>query len=923
MSDVLSLKDLMTMETGRSISFYRDAWENVLNISEKYDLYELQTRYPIEKMADELATDLQFAEKKGIEASSICSDEYFEEMAKKYEIPMEFTDKEMKVGKTLPRIETERAGYIQDALARSSLRKEAIQKKIKKFDDFYIRNFDKLEWKNPICQENSEALLVQLDNKGLVHWKRDEVGTSYRYDLKENGEDVFLAASIDRDGKVTSFREDGSIKKVHDPHNKECSDIYYRKDETIERTVNSRGDQLHYDKTGKNVLWAEDENGTLLYTIDENRTKTTYSNGTQIASIERADGYREEYGKDFFTGRKELEVTNVDGSVEKYDGWKKAKDKQISFRDAQGNKKWFEEGVLARVYDAQQELTTTYHSDGKTIASVYDHKEDRISYYRTDKTLDTVEEVYDTMSGRSRVIKRYDVDGKNVSWGAVIDRDKLYLVKDAKGNELNFDKFGNLEEAKDINGNIFTYNTETGKTLSCNHAELGAIEYFNDGTFYVRTDEGFLNYSEKGKLLSYANQQYNVVYKDDGKTVDHIDQKMWDSEKQQRYLAKVDLDSEQGKAILEGLDEVRTSYAPKVESYCQSNKNLQELCIHVQQGYNDYRTLDENRRFLKSEKEDLQMLVESVEKKSETQTVKTAEKQAVKLTEQSVENQASKTAIKTAEQTAEKQALKTATRTTLKTQAKTAAKKVGNTLLEANAAYDKFFDETMERCIKLNESMPQWMQRGCNAVDKAMAKPFNNKVTKASAKKLEQAAEAFAKTKTGQKLAEKFAASALKVGGKDVAKSLAKKIPLVCLAAACYFAAERSKDGESAKAQAEIISGICGCVPGVGTVASLGIDGTMLADDLKVAMGGESSFEEFFAHGVIASNPDENMVAAESTFVKTPMDIKVRKDKFDSKVDENVKKAATREAKKTQKQAVDNIVGSVPWAKYVKNQKSK
>lgn len=333
--------------------------------------------------------------------------------------------------------------------------------------------------------------------------------------------------------------------------------------------------------------------------------------------------------------------------------------------------------------------------------------------------------------------------------------------------------------------------------------------------------------------------------------------------------------------------------------------------IHIQESLVEGK---ENLQILTTKGSILQR-VGKVEDKNITAVIKTTEKNALKIAGQSIKEQAKKTATRAA------------TSSALKTQAKNAAKSTGEALLKANAAYDKFFDDTMAQCMKLNESMPQWIQRGCNAVDKAMAKTVDNKVTRASAKKLEQAAEAFAKTKTGQKITEKFAAAAMKVGGKEAAASLAKKIPIVCLVAACYFAEERAKNGEGVKACGEILSGVCGCIPGPGTVASLAIDGSMLADDLKVAMGGTSSFEDFFEHGIIQADPYADMVAAESTRIKENLNSKLQQEKLANYIKETkeIKKAARKMAE-NDPDKIKKLVSQMPWGKYVefaKNSKSK
>lgn len=79
-----------------------------------------------------------------------------------------------------------------------------------------------------------------------------------------------------------------------------------------------------------------------------------------------------------------------------------------------------------------------------------------------------------------------------------------------------------------------------------------------------------------------------------------------------------------------------------------------------------------------------------------------------------------------------------------------------------------------------------------------------------------------------------------KVAGKFGAKSLIKKIPLIGALAGLGFGASRAMDGDWTGAGMEVASGIAGIVPGVGTAASLGIDGALLARDMGVMPGMEA-----------------------------------------------------------------------------------
>ena len=84
-------------------------------------------------------------------------------------------------------------------------------------------------------------------------------------------------------------------------------------------------------------------------------------------------------------------------------------------------------------------------------------------------------------------------------------------------------------------------------------------------------------------------------------------------------------------------------------------------------------------------------------------------------------------------------------------------------------------------------------------------------------------------TKTASKVATKTAA---KVGGKAVMKSIVKKIPFVSVVAGVGFGVERCFKGEWAQAGGEVLSGVLGCFPGLGTAASVAVDAGLAASDI-------------------------------------------------------------------------------------------
>lgn len=92
-------------------------------------------------------------------------------------------------------------------------------------------------------------------------------------------------------------------------------------------------------------------------------------------------------------------------------------------------------------------------------------------------------------------------------------------------------------------------------------------------------------------------------------------------------------------------------------------------------------------------------------------------------------------------------------------------------------------------------------------------------------------------TEVGIKVGTKELAKAgIKVGAKESAKfggkSIAKKIPIVGLAAGCAFGIIRLTQGDYLGAAMEVSSGAVSLIPGYGTAASLAIDAGLVAYDL-------------------------------------------------------------------------------------------
>ena len=113
------------------------------------------------------------------------------------------------------------------------------------------------------------------------------------------------------------------------------------------------------------------------------------------------------------------------------------------------------------------------------------------------------------------------------------------------------------------------------------------------------------------------------------------------------------------------------------------------------------------------------------------------------------------------------------------------------------------------------------------------AKTVEKGAAKAGEKTAVKAGEKAA-VKAGEKVAAKGVA---KVGAKAVGKSLLKKIPGVSILAGGAFAAQRAMQGDWLGAGGELLSGVAGTIPGVGTAASVGIDAALAARDMG-ALGG-------------------------------------------------------------------------------------
>ena len=104
--------------------------------------------------------------------------------------------------------------------------------------------------------------------------------------------------------------------------------------------------------------------------------------------------------------------------------------------------------------------------------------------------------------------------------------------------------------------------------------------------------------------------------------------------------------------------------------------------------------------------------------------------------------------------------------------------------------------------------------------------------------------------KAGRKIGVK---SVAKIGGKALGKGLLKKIPFIGLGAGLLFAGQRMMAGDFKGAGLEMLSGVAGTVPGIGTAVSVGLDATLAAKDMGM-LGDGSTPETSTLNPHIAGN---------------------------------------------------------------------
>ena len=150
-----------------------------------------------------------------------------------------------------------------------------------------------------------------------------------------------------------------------------------------------------------------------------------------------------------------------------------------------------------------------------------------------------------------------------------------------------------------------------------------------------------------------------------------------------------------------------------------------------------------------------------------------------------------------------------------------------DTLAKADNAVNQAIDKTIDKGSELlnNTAVGKAYEKAADAI-------ANTKVVKVVEKGAAKTVEKAAQTAVGKSVVKAVA----KTTGSAVGKSVLKKVPLVSVAAGCYFAWDRVKDGDWKGACGEVASGVAGCFPGVGTGISAAIDVGLAAKDIGGAI---------------------------------------------------------------------------------------
>ena len=177
---------------------------------------------------------------------------------------------------------------------------------------------------------------------------------------------------------------------------------------------------------------------------------------------------------------------------------------------------------------------------------------------------------------------------------------------------------------------------------------------------------------------------------------------------------------------------------------------------------------------------------------------------------------------KTAAEVSEKAATKTAAHV-----GANSAQGIVSGIAKADNAINTVIEQTVEKGSKVLNNT-----NAGKIYMKAADKVADIKVIKAVEKTTAKVAEKAAQTAIGKAVTKTVA----KTAGSAVGKSVLKKIPILSAAAGCYFAFGRIKDGDWKGACGEVLSGVAGCFPGIGTGVSTAIDVGLAAKDINAVV---------------------------------------------------------------------------------------
>lgn len=157
---------------------------------------------------------------------------------------------------------------------------------------------------------------------------------------------------------------------------------------------------------------------------------------------------------------------------------------------------------------------------------------------------------------------------------------------------------------------------------------------------------------------------------------------------------------------------------------------------------------------------------------------------------------------------------------------------------------------------------------GGKVVAQAVGKRGAGRLGSRLAAKFGGKAAAKAAQRYGGKIASKLG---VKAAGGAVAKSLAKKVPVLGLGMGALFAAKRALEGDFVGAGLELASGAASTVPGIGTAGSIGLDATLAARDAGMVP---------FAKGGIVDGPVNALLGEAGREGVFPLEGKQGKDTF-------------------------------------------